>query len=182
MNPMVSKISKFRYRVKRCLYNIVKTLQLQSRYQIGPGIYTCRQAMKYHSQWKPISQFIRTIYFTKTKSQLFIWSLLNAILCIVPLFTYHNHLDHIHKWILKNPYSNTLTHKIMTVKTERGSYFLPRNWPIRASQRPHLCNVTPLYFELPLENPVLWRRRICTNSSFVKLLICVTVKFNPRTK
>lgn len=56
------------------------------------------------------------------------------------------------------------------------SYFLPRNCPIRASHRPHLCNVTPLYLELPRENPVLWRRSMCTNSSLVKFFICWAMK------
>jgi hypothetical protein len=34
-----------------------------------------------------------------------------------------------------------------------------------------LCKVTPLYFELPLANPVLWRRSMWTNSSLVQFLI-----------
>ena len=44
---------------------------------------------------------------------------------------------------------------------------------MRASQRPHLWRVTPLYFELPREKPVLCRRRTCTNSSLDKLFICL---------
>jgi hypothetical protein len=40
----------------------------------------------------------------------------------------------------------------------RPAYFLPRNWPMRASHRPHLWSVTPLYLELPRGNPVLCRR------------------------
>lgn len=55
-------------------------------------------------------------------------------------------------------------------------HFLPRNCPIRASHRPHLCRVTPLYFELPLEKPVLWRRSMCTNSSLVRFFICIYSK------
>lgn len=51
------------------------------------------------------------------------------------------------------------------------AYFLPRSCPILASQRPHLCSVTPRYFELPLANPVLCRRSMCTNSSLVQFLI-----------
>ena len=51
-----------------------------------------------------------------------------------------------------------------------SAYFLPRSCPILASQRPHLCSVTPRYFELPLANPVLWRRSMCTNS-LVQFLI-----------
>lgn len=51
------------------------------------------------------------------------------------------------------------------------AYFLPSSWPILASQRPHLWSVTPRYLELPLANPVLWRRRMCTNSSLVQFLI-----------
>lgn len=40
------KMSKFRHPVLwRSYISCTKTLQLQSRYQIGQGIYTCRQAM-----------------------------------------------------------------------------------------------------------------------------------------
>ena len=50
------------------------------------------------------------------------------------------------------------------------AYFLPRSGPIIASQWPHLCSVTPWHFELPLANPMLWRRSMCTNS-LVQFLI-----------
>lgn len=52
-----------------------------------------------------------------------------------------------------------------------GPHFFPTNCPILASQRPHLCRVTPLYFELPLENPVLCLLSICTKSSLFRFLI-----------
>lgn len=53
----------------------------------------------------------------------------------------------------------------------RTAYFFPRSCPIRASHLPHLCSVTPRYLELPLANPVLWRRSMCTNSSLDQFLI-----------
>jgi len=59
----------------------------------------------------------------------------------------------------------------MQVEILLPAYFLPRSWPILASQRPHLCSVTPRYLELPLANPVLCRRSMCTNSSLVQFLI-----------
>lgn len=61
-----------------------------------------------------------------------------------------------------------------SIREKDKVYFLPKNWPIRASHLPHLCKVTPLYLELPLGNPVLCRRSTCTNSSLVRLLICCT--------
>ena len=51
-----------------------------------------------------------------------------------------------------------------------SAYFLPRSCPILASQWPHLCIVTPRHFELPLANPMLWCRSMCTNS-LVQFLI-----------
>lgn len=66
-------------------------------------------------------------------------------------------------------------------KHEAVSYFLPRNCPILASHRPHLCNVTPRYLELPLEKPVLCLRRMWTNSSLDRVFICAntTIKQRP---
>ena len=62
----------------------------------------------------------------------------------------------------------------LMIQAVKCSYFLPRNCPMRASQRPHLCRVTPLYLELPRENPVLCLRRTCTNSSLDRLFIWCT--------
>lgn len=64
----------------------------------------------------------------------------------------------------------------MKVKKWKKVYFLPSNWPMRASHLPHLWSVTPRYFELPLANPVLCLRSMCTNSSFVRFLIWCLIK------
>lgn len=50
-------------------------------------------------------------------------------------------------------------------------YFIPRGSPVRVSQRPHLLIAT-LYLELPLANPLLCLRSVCTNSSFDRFIIC----------
>lgn len=65
-------------------------------------------------------------------------------------------------------------------ESTKVDYFLPKNWPILASHLPHLCNVTPLYLELPLGNPVLCLRNTCTNSSFVNACICSIQHYNDK--
>lgn len=66
--------------------------------------------------------------------------------------------------------------KYESKKVKKKVYFLPSNWPMRASHLPHLWSVTPRYFELPLANPVLCLRSMCTNSSFVRFLIWCLIK------
>lgn len=137
-------------------YIMCKTLQPQSHYRIVQDIYTCRETMN-TTQWKP-------------SSQLYCWTN-SSKLSISPFYNgkYQFYMEFNTRINTKKKTINPA----MNVKfSKRRSHFLPRNCPIRASHRPHLCSVTPLYFELPLENPVLWRRRICTNSSLLKLLIC----------
>ena len=83
------------------------------------------------------------------------------------------HLNRVFVLVMKkNAWANLETiWSIYNQSKARSAYFFPRSWPIRASHRPHLCWVTPRYFELPLANPVLWRRSMWTNSSLVQFFI-----------
>jgi hypothetical protein len=62
--------------------------------------------------------------------------------------------DELRKWLGRRKESKARRE----MDDGRQAYFLPRNWPMRASHLPHLWSVTPLYLELPRGSPVLCRR------------------------
>lgn len=84
---------------------------------------------------------------------------------------------HSHSHYSKQDYQNTadsyLPKHSHTEVTPRLNvpYFISRGSPVRVSQRPHLLSATR-YLELPLENPLLCLRSVCTNSSFERFIIC----------
>lgn len=63
---------------------------------------------------------------------------------------------------------------------ELTRYLLPATRPILASHLPcWWCLVTPLYFEAPLEKPVLLRRSMATTSSFpIACRCCRSLKYS----